>query len=205
MHTHCKYVTTAHKYVTKLHTSILQVYYNCTLSKVPSLYKLHCESLCLQWEQFYFLSDCVSILILQFAILKSGFQFWDTAKQNYHDSCKSWRELNFFPEETFWMKLVFSQNQSGAVSWADLSLLFCKIERQLVAEFWTPTGFNLEVWLTGSLLVQVSEFFPFFIFQNKLVVEFWFLSTKELRISLCALGTFLVSLERCFFFFLNLT
>jgi hypothetical protein len=49
----------------------------------------------------------------------------------------------------------------------------------------------LEVWLTGSLLVQVSEFFPFFIFQNKLVVEFWFLSTKELRISLCALGTFL--------------
>jgi hypothetical protein len=63
----------------------------------------------------------------------------------------------------------------------------------------------LEVWLTGSLLVQVSEFFPFFIFQNKLVVEFWFLSTKELRISLCALGTFLVSLERCFFFFLNLT
>jgi hypothetical protein len=96
MHTHCKYVTTAHKYVTKLHTSILQVYYNCTLSKVPSLYKLHCESLCLQWEQFYFLPDCVSILILQFAILKSGFQFWDTAKQNYHDSCKSWRELNFF-------------------------------------------------------------------------------------------------------------
>jgi hypothetical protein len=38
------------------------------------------------------------------------------------------------------MKLVFSQNQSGAVS-----LLFCKIERQLVAEFSTPTGFELEL------------------------------------------------------------
>lgn len=195
--------------MSQLHTSMspncTQVYYKSITTahyhKCPSLYKLHCESLCLQWEQFYFLPDCVSILILQFAILKSGFQFWDTAKQNYHDSCKSWRELIFFPEETFWMKLVFSQNQSGAVSWADLSLLFCKIERQLVAEFSTPTGFNLELWLTHSLLVQVSEFFPFFIFQNKLVVEFWFLSTKELRISLCALGTFLVSLERCFSFF----
>jgi hypothetical protein len=62
----------------------------------------------------------------------------------------------------------------------------------------------LELWLAGWLLVQVSEFFPFFIFQNKLVVEFQFLSTKELRISLCGLGRFLVSLER-FFFFLNLT
>jgi hypothetical protein len=32
------------------------------------------------------------------------------------------------------------------------------------------------------------------------VVEFWFLSTKELRIWLCALGRFLVSLERYFSF-----
>lgn len=164
MHTHCKYVTTAHKYVTKLHTSILQVYYNCTLSKVPSLYKLHCESLCLQWEQFYFLPDCVSILILQFAILKSGFQFWDTAKQNYHDSCKSWRELNFFSWRDILNEISFFPESIRCcfLSWSFSPLLQNRKTTcsRILNTHWFQLG-GLADWFTAGASVRIFPFFHF--------------------------------------------
>ncbi len=98
----------------------------------------------------------------------------------------SWRhilnEISFFPES---IRCCFSpllQNRKTTCS-------------RIFNTHWFWIGA-----LTGWLLVQASEYFPFLIFQNKLVVEFWFLSTKELRIWLCALGRFLVSLERYFSF-----
>ncbi len=157
--------------MSQLHTSMSP---NCTQVYYKSITTAHYHKCPLCTNYIVSLSACngsnfifcqiVSILILQFAILKSGFQFWDLAKQNYHHSCKRWREIKFFSWRDILNKISFFPESIRCcfLSWSFSPLLQNRKTTcsRIFNTHWFWIG-ALAHWLAAGASIRIFPFFHF--------------------------------------------